>query len=38
MNDNQALNADAIYAAMAWLRDYADSPEGQKEFRACLEM
>ena len=27
---NHPLNADVIYAAMAWLRDYAESEEGQK--------
>ena len=34
---NQLLNADAIYAAMAWLRDYAESEEGQAAFRDLLE-
>lgn len=37
MNDNQNLNPDAIYAAMAWLREYAESPEGQEKFRAHLD-
>ena len=37
MKDNQNLNADAIYAAMAFLRDYAESPEGQKAVSALLE-
>ena len=37
MNDNSELNSDAIYAAMAFLRDYADSPEGQKAVSALLE-
>ncbi|MCH8316406.1 MAG: hypothetical protein IIA64_10570 [Planctomycetes bacterium] len=37
-NDNiEKLNADAIYAAMAWLRKYAESPEGQKAVSALLE-
>ena len=37
MDDDQNLNADAIYAAMAWLRDYAESPEWQAAFRDLLE-
>ena len=38
MSDNgQPLIADAIYAAMAHLRDYAESPEGQEAFRALLD-
>ncbi len=28
MTDLNDLNADAIYAAMVWLRDYAESPDG----------
>ena len=34
---NHPLNADAIYAGMAWLRDYAESPEGQKAVSALFE-
>ena len=34
---DQSLNADAIYAAMVYLRDYAESPEGQAGFRALLD-
>ena len=37
MNDSQNLNADAIYAAMAFLRDYAESPEGREAFKTHLE-
>lgn len=37
MKDNQALNPDAIYAAMAWLRSYVESPEGQEHYRVFLE-
>jgi len=37
MDDNQALNPDAIYAAMAWLREYAESPEGLEEYRRLEE-
>ena len=37
MADNEQLNPDAIYAAMAWLREYAESPQGQEKFRAHLE-
>ena len=37
MNDNQNLNPDAIYAAMAWLREYVESPQGQEEFKAHLD-
>ena len=37
-NDNNGkLNPDAIYAGMAWLREYTESPQGQEEFRATLE-
>ena len=36
-DNNEKLNPDAIYAAMAWLRDYAESPQGQEKFRAALE-
>ena len=36
-DNNEKLNPDAIYAAMAWLRDYAESPEGQAEYRLLLE-
>ena len=31
------LNADAIYAAMAYLRDYAGSAEGQAAMRALFD-
>ncbi len=43
MTDNAALevlkdlNADAIYAAMAWVRDEMESPEGQAAYRALLD-
>lgn len=38
MNDNdQPLNADAIYAAMVYLRDYSESEEGQADYRELLE-
>ena len=37
MDDDRNLNPDAIYAAMAWLRDYAESPEGQKAVSALFE-
>ena len=37
MSDNQNLNPDAIYAAMAWLREYAESLEGRREYRDLLE-
>ena len=37
MDDNQALSPDAIYAGMAWLREYAESPEGQEEYRRLEE-
>ncbi len=37
MADNQDLNADAIYAAMVWLRNYAESSEGQAEYNALLD-
>ena len=37
MDDDQNLNTEAIYAAMVFLREYADSPEGQKAFSALLE-
>ena len=36
-DDDQQLNAEAIYAAMAYLRDYAESPEGQAALRALLD-
>ena len=34
---NHALTADAIYAAMVYLRDYAESPEGQAAMRALFD-
>ena len=37
MADNENLNPDAIYAAMAFLREYAGSPEGQAAYRELLE-
>ncbi len=37
MADYQNLNADAIYAAMVWLRNYAESSEGRAEYNALLE-
>lgn len=37
MDDTQHLNADAIYAAMVFLREYADSPQGQQAFNDLLE-
>lgn len=37
MGNNQDLNPDAIYAAMVWLREYAESPEGQKAVSALFE-
>lgn len=37
MDDNQDLNADAIYAGMAFLRDYVENPRGQEEFGAHLD-
>lgn len=37
MGDNQNLNPAAIYAAMAFLREYAESPEGRAEYRDLLE-
>ena len=37
MNDDRPLNADAIYAAMVWLRDYAESPEGQAAVNAVFD-
>ena len=37
MDDSQNLNADAIYAAMEFLRDYAESPEGQEAVSALFE-
>ncbi len=36
-DNNEKLNPDAIYAAMVFLREYAESPEGQKAFSALLE-
>ena len=36
-DDDQQLNADAIYAAMTYLRDYAESHEGQAAFRGLLD-
>lgn len=36
-NANQPLDADAIYAARAWLRDYSESEEGQAALRALLQ-
>ena len=35
--DSEHLNADAIYAAMAWLREYAESPEGKAAYRELLD-
>ena len=37
MDNNQNLNADAIYAAMAWLREYAESSEGRQDLTKFLE-
>lgn len=37
-DDGQQLNADAIYVAMVWLRDLAESPEGQAAFRTVLDV
>ena len=31
------LNPDAIYAAMAWLREYVESPQGQATYRELLD-
>ena len=36
-HDLQNLNADAIYAAMVWLRNYSESSEGQAEYNALME-
>ena len=36
-DNNEKLNADAIYAGMVWLREYAESPQGQQKFRTILE-
>ena len=36
-DNNEKLNADAIYAGMVWLREYAESPQGQQKSRAILE-
>ncbi len=35
--NTEKLNADAVYAALAWLREYAESSEGQAEYRDLLE-
>ena len=37
MNDPQDLNVDAIYAGMAWQREYAETPQGQEEFKTYLD-
>ncbi len=37
MSDDEELNADAIYAALVWLRDYAESEKGEADFRASME-
>ncbi len=37
MDNDQPLNADAIYAAVAWLRDYEESEEGQAALHALSE-
>ncbi len=34
---DRPLNADAIYAAMIWLRDYSESEEGQATVRAIMD-
>ncbi len=31
------MNADAIYAALVWLHEYAEGPEGQAIYRDLLE-
>ena len=31
------LNADAIYAALVYLRDYAESAEGEADFRRLMD-
>lgn len=35
--DLETLNHDAIYAAMVFLREYAESPEGLADYRDLLE-
>ncbi len=37
MDDDLHLNAEAIYAAMVFLRDHAESPEGKAAFDDLLE-
>ena len=37
MKDNQHLNPDAIYAAMAWLREYVENPQGKEAFGTRLD-
>ena len=37
MTANQSLNTAAIYAAMVYLRDYSESPEGQAALRHLLD-
>ncbi len=36
-DDDQALNADAIYTAMVYQRAYAETSEGQAAFRGLLD-
>ena len=36
-DNNEKLNPEAIYAAMVFLREYADSPQGQQAFNDLLE-
>ena len=37
MAQNEHLNPDAIYAAMAWLREYAESPQGLQDLAKFLD-
>ena len=37
MDNNQRLNADAIYAGMAWLREYAESSAGLEDLATFLD-
>ncbi len=37
LTDDDDLNAEAIYAALVYLRDYAESAEGEADFRELMD-